>query len=234
MNNLLAIESSTEVCSVALLTDGDIHLEFSDSPRSHADWLLPAIDSLMNKTGCQKSALDAIVLSVGPGSFTGIRIGIGVAQGLAYALSIPLVTVSSLEVLVQPYVEQLNPGDILLPALDARMGEIYWSAYEKGDDGLPGEISPACVSHPEVLMDYVKRNEGSASMQGIGHGWKLDDLNLLTITKEPTAYPLAQSAIEFVLQKQLHKTRTIAPEKVEPLYLRNEITWEKRKRIRQS
>ncbi|WNO08002.1 tRNA (adenosine(37)-N6)-threonylcarbamoyltransferase complex dimerization subunit type 1 TsaB [Teredinibacter sp. KSP-S5-2] len=234
MNNLLAIESSTEVCSVALLADGNTHSEFSDSPRSHADWLLPAIDSLMNKAGCQKSVLDAIVLSIGPGSFTGIRIGIGVAQGLAYALSVPLVTVSSLEVLVQPYVEQVNSGDILLPALDARMGEVYWSAMEKGNDGLVGEISAACVSHPQELMDYVKDNERSTTMMGVGHGWKLDDLNPLTITKNTTAYPLAQSAIELVLQKQLYKTRTIAPEKVEPLYLRNEITWEKRKRIRQS
>ncbi|HJW47724.1 MAG TPA: tRNA (adenosine(37)-N6)-threonylcarbamoyltransferase complex dimerization subunit type 1 TsaB, partial [Lysobacter sp.] len=96
---LLAFETATEACSVALWLDGDVHERFEIAPRRHAELSLPWAEQLLADAGVRKSQLDAIAIGRGPGAFTGVRLAIAIAQGIALALDRPVVPVSTLATL---------------------------------------------------------------------------------------------------------------------------------------
>ena len=99
--NYLVIDASTEACSVALQYQGKITSLYELCPQSHSLRLLPMIDDLLKAADCTLSKLDGIIFGQGPGSFTGVRIGIGVTQGLAFSASLPVVGVSTLQTMAQ-------------------------------------------------------------------------------------------------------------------------------------
>jgi len=137
--NLLALETSTLACSVALQCDDDVLVRHELEPRQHTTLLLPMINELFGETGLQPADLDAVVLGNGPGSFIGMRIAASVAQGLCFAADIPLVPVSSLAVVAAAAFD--NPHcERVLVAQDARMHEVYLEGYQQGADGLPEVI----------------------------------------------------------------------------------------------
>ena len=119
---LLAIETATESCSVALSVEGQVFERSIVSPRAHADLLLPWVEELLSEGKLTLKELDAIAFSRGPGSFTSLRIGIGATQGLAWGADIPVVPVSSLQSAAQASVERGVTAAIV--ALDARMNEV--------------------------------------------------------------------------------------------------------------
>ncbi len=120
---LLGIDTATEACSVALAGVGDTILErYKIEPKGHSNLVLPMIDDLLSDSGISHNDLDAIAVDTGPGSFTGIRIGIGIAQGLSFGLKLPLIGISSLMVLAEGSEPTVSA---VLPAIDARMGEVY-------------------------------------------------------------------------------------------------------------
>ena len=120
--NLLAIDTATEACSVALSGTGDTILErFQIESRGHSNLVLTMAEDVLSEAGTSRHDLDCIAFDSGPGSFTGIRIGLGVAQGLALAFDLPLLGVSSLMALAEG-----SGVNAVLPAIDARMGEVYW------------------------------------------------------------------------------------------------------------
>ncbi|MFT5371872.1 MAG: tRNA threonylcarbamoyladenosine biosynthesis protein TsaB, partial [Lysobacterales bacterium] len=125
---LLAIETATESCSVALAIDGQIRSRESMQIRGHAELLLPWIEELLAEGELALSGLDALVFSRGPGSFTSLRIGIGVTQGLAWGADIPVVPVSSLQSTAQAVVDRGVSSAIV--ALDARMNEVYCGTFK--------------------------------------------------------------------------------------------------------
>lgn len=142
---LLAVDTATEVCGVALWEDDRILAEMSsDTGTTHARVLMAAIRAVLDKNGLQPAALDALVVTRGPGSFTGLRIGISTVKGLAAAAGKPLVGVSTLEVLARQ-----APADAgqVCPMIDARRREVYWSVYRRGAAGLvqtgPEKAGPA-------------------------------------------------------------------------------------------
>ena len=153
---LLAIGTSTDWCSVAL------HLRQSDGVRvvcaderagqSQSRRLLPMIESLLRENGLAMSDLDAIGFDAGPGAFTSLRIGCGVAQGLGFALSIPLIPVGSLEALAEQ-----GGADWTFVATDARMNEVYWSVLRR-IDGRPEAMRAACARRvddaPGMFADW--------------------------------------------------------------------------------
>lgn len=157
---LLAFDTATEACTAALWLDGRV-LERSERHSRHSEHLLPMIDALLAESGLKLSQLDAIAFGRGPGSFTGLRIGAGVAQGLAFAADLPVVPVSSLAALAQG-----ADADRVLAAFDARMQQVYWGAYRRAAHGrveplqLESVASPVAVSWPE-----------GSGWVGAGSGW---------------------------------------------------------------
>ena len=127
--NLLALDTSTEYCSVALMRDGELtHLE-THAVQRHSELILPMIEQLLRAAGMAVGQLGGIAFGAGPGSFTGIRIACGVAQGLAFGAELPVVPVGTLAALAQE-----AGGTRVLACLDARMGEIYHASYRRDDD----------------------------------------------------------------------------------------------------
>lgn len=149
---ILALDSATEACSVALLVDGHLEERFEIAPRGHASLLLPYIDALLREAGLALSGLDAVAVSRGPGSFTGIRIGFSLAQGLAVGAGLGLMPVSTLHALALAGYEQAPSPTCVLAVLDARMGEVYAGSYDFATVALghPGPVSE-CVADPESV-----------------------------------------------------------------------------------
>ena len=138
---ILSIETGTDICSVALSNDGELMaLRESNEGRDHAKKVALFVDELLKETGVQPADLDAIAVGKGPGSYTGLRIGVSFAKGMCYALNIPLISVGSLDALVQVAREDYDAGilDIedndwslatLCPMVDARRMEVYTQLF---------------------------------------------------------------------------------------------------------
>lgn len=138
MSNLLLIESGTNVCSIALASNGKvIGVKESNDEKAHASQLTSFIEQLVKETGLSISYLDAVVVSKGPGSYTGLRIGVSAAKGICYAAEKPLISVSSLDSMVYGAISLyesiiVNKSvDLFCPMIDARRMEVYTSLYDK-------------------------------------------------------------------------------------------------------
>lgn len=128
---ILAFDTATEACSAALSIDGELKERYQIAPRQHAQLILGMMDELMHEADMALAQLDCIAFGRGPGSFIGVRIATGVVQGIAFAQDLPVVPVSSLAALAQG-VDQPR----VLAAIDARMQEVYWAAYERDAAGI--------------------------------------------------------------------------------------------------
>ncbi|MBA2350972.1 MAG: tRNA (adenosine(37)-N6)-threonylcarbamoyltransferase complex dimerization subunit type 1 TsaB [Burkholderiales bacterium] len=131
--NILAFDTSTENCSVALLRGDELSGDAVLAGQRHSELLLPMIDALLKQRGASLPALDGIAFSAGPGSFTGLRIACGVAQGLAFGAGLPVAGISTLLALAEAATVEGKPAVRVIACLDARMGEVYHAAYEKRD-----------------------------------------------------------------------------------------------------
>jgi tRNA threonylcarbamoyladenosine biosynthesis protein TsaB len=133
---ILCVETATDLCSVALCdTGGTVVLRESDKGRSHASVLTVFIEEILKKTGIRTGDLDAVAVSKGPGSYTGLRIGVSVAKGIAYASSIPLIGIDTTYSMFRGFSDSakdkynIKSTDLFCPALDARRMELYYSVY---------------------------------------------------------------------------------------------------------
>lgn len=161
---ILALDSATESCSVALQLDDVILQRTQLAPREHAALLLPMVQELLAEAGLALAALDAIAFGRGPGSFTGVRIAAGVAQGLAFAAELPVIPLSTLAALAQGAWREHGAQQVAA-AIDARMGEVYWGLYRARDgvmvlEGEEGVYGPEQVPVP-----------AAAGYAGYGSGW---------------------------------------------------------------
>lgn len=226
MTTLLAIETSSDLCSVALACDGGILDVVIEELRGHSRHLLPAIDRLLAEAGLALGRLDAIVVSDGPGSFTGLRIGIGVAQGLAYGADLPAVPLSSLATLVQGAIRtrQLADEDMAVAALDARMNAIYWGLY-RAVEGVAVVVRPDRVDPPAAVAADLDL-PAAARVIGLGDGWNFAaQFPVQTAYHDSSAQPLARDMIPLA-RAALRAGAVVAPEQLEPRYLR-ESHWQK-------
>jgi tRNA threonylcarbamoyladenosine biosynthesis protein TsaB len=154
---ILALETSTEFCSVALWQDGAVLEAGRLAGQSHSSLILPMVRSLLADAGVAMTDLDAIAFGAGPGSFTGVRIAVAVAQGLAFAHDTPVVPVTSLAALAED-----RGAPRVLACLDARMGELYLGAYERSNGGWSAIIAP-CLVRPDALPGAAGRFAGVGS-----------------------------------------------------------------------
>lgn len=147
---LLAIETSTDACSVAVATERGTALRERHEPGAHASHIMGMIDAALDEAGVDMAALAGIVYGQGPGSFTGVRIAVALAQGLAVGLGVPVLGVSSLAVLAQAALATY-PGRDVLVVQDARMGEVYAGTYASDDHGIVRATLPDRLLRPEAV-----------------------------------------------------------------------------------
>lgn len=163
--NLLAVDTAGRTCSAALVSDGRLRAElFVHFDQTHARHLMKLVDSLMQLAGLQIADMDAYGVTVGPGSFTGLRIGLATIKGFALACSKPVAGISSLSALAYPIGE--NQG-LLCPTIDARKGEVYAEIWRAGPDGL-SLVCPAWVGPPEALAEYIRQLDAPCRFVGSG------------------------------------------------------------------
>jgi len=218
--NLLAIDTSTECCSAALLC-GPRLIERSElAPRRHAELILPMIDSLLGEAGLSRRSLHGIAVGRGPGAFTGVRLGISVAQGLALGLDIPVVPVSSLAALAM---EAPGEAEAILAVIDARMGEIYAGAFRRGGDGLVAPLMDEMVGRAtEFIFPQGKQ------WDVVGTGWSAYHDALAARLPAPprfadgARYPQARAVARLALP-QFEAGRGVSPEYALPVYLRDKV-----------
>lgn len=160
--NLLAIETSTECCSAALVSGDRIIARSELAPRRHAALLLRMCEELLAEAGLSRRALDGIATGCGPGAFTGVRLAISAAQGMALALDVPVVPVSSLAALA---LQAPDNGAAILAVLDARMGEVYSGSFARVD----GELVATAVER--VGQATVLELPDADAWNVIGSGW---------------------------------------------------------------
>jgi len=219
---LLAFETATEACSVALYLDGQIHERYELAPRRHAELALPWAQALLEEAGVARAQLDAVAVGRGPGAFTGVRLGIALAQGIALALDRPLVAVSTLEVLAAG-APQDGPEQILA-AIDARMGEVYAGAYLRGAGGLV-RLEREQVLAPEAVQ---LPGNGAAAWQGVGTGFGAAGGLLASRLAPPlarvdaTALPRA-GVLATLAAAAFARGEAVRAERVEPAYLRDNV-----------
>lgn len=224
---LLALETSTENCSVALLNEDKITFRSELAPQHHAEIIIPMIDSLLKESSVSKDDLDGIVLSQGPGSFTGVRIAASTAQGMALGLNKKVALVTSLEALATESLSVCsNSPDYIVSSIDARMGEVYLAVYKNENSSLV-LMDEDRVLKPEDAIALIKSivKSDNILLAGTGievlkkHGFESD-------LKLSASYPQAQ----FILEKGKElflNGKTVDASQALPLYVRNEVTWKK-------
>lgn len=225
--NILAIDTATEACSVALQANNQITALFEVCPREHTQRILPMVQQVLQQQGMTLSELDALAFGRGPGSFTGVRIGISVAQGLGMGAALPLVGVSTLAAMAQG-VWRLNGAQRVLTAIDARMGEVYWAEYQRDAQGnWQGEETEA-VLRPEEALERMTALRGEWAIAGTGwQAWpQLKESTNLNLSPVVITLPAAEDILP-VAEIALAAGCSVAAENAEPVYLRNEVTWKK-------
>jgi tRNA threonylcarbamoyladenosine biosynthesis protein TsaB len=218
---LLAVETATEACSAALLIDGAIYSRFEVAPRRHAEIILSMCESLLVEADVKLAQLDAVAFGRGPGSFTGVRIAAGVTQGVAFALDLPVVPVSTLAALAQEVMAEAGKTRVLA-AIDARMGEVYWGCYRRkqGYARLAGEEH---VSKPEQVEIPTE-----SGWYGAGSGWDAyhDELSkcLGKSVEESDGKRLPKAQYVASLAEVAYgEGLVVAAEQAQPIYLRDEV-----------
>lgn len=227
--NILALDTCTESCSAALLYQGKVFECFEMTQRGHSELILGMMDNVLSQAGVGISVVDALAFGRGPGSFTGVRVGVGVAQGIAFARDIPVIPISSLAAVAQGAADQLDINHLAV-AMDARMGEIYCASYKR-ENGLvkqvddeqvcpPQDFSPAFM--PDSLLEWV----------GVGTGWREYDAILRECFSNRLAqvsvehYPRATSIVKLA-EFEAQAGRVLPAEQAMPVYLRNNVAKKK-------
>jgi len=226
----LAIDASTEACSVALAFDNQTISEFELAPQSHSLLLLPMIDRLLKKSGVKLSQLDGLIFGQGPGSFTGVRIGVGVAQGLAFAADLKVVGVSTLQTMAQK-AYCLHQQTEVIATIDARMTEVYAGYYQLNEQGIMESVLEDTVLPPEELAGYLSKCLAQDQQAyGVGTGWdayknELESLKINAGTPE-ILFPNAEDLLE-IGQYYFSKGLAVSAEQAQPVYVRDTVSWKK-------
>lgn len=227
MSIILAIETSSELASCALLNGDTLLARESSGVRTHSQAILPMVQELLAEAGLTLKQCDAIAFGAGPGSFTGVRTACGIAQGLAFGASLPVVPVVTLEAMALACHLQTGATEILA-VLDARMGEVYWAQY-RYDGGLkvvaepalcpPGDVAPVAVDGPLAACGngfsaYPEAFAGRAYAEGA----------LAAIL--PHAREIARLG-----SSALAAGTAVAAAQAQPIYLRNKVAYTSAERL---
>ena len=234
---ILALDAATEACSVSLWCDGQETGRASESGKSSAPQLLAMVNECLAEAQLTLSALDGIASSIGPGAFTGVRITVAVAQGLAFGAGLPVIPISTLEALAAQVLwlgdAGLAPAGHAMACLDARMGEVYWGCFENdAAQGVRASNAPAVSPPQQVVMP------GAAQYLGVGRGFRaypaLAEVPRLRIIE--TLKAALPQAREMARLGALRFSRGggVDPAQLIPLYLRDKVALTTAERAAQS
>ncbi len=244
---LIALETATDACSAALWIDGELRwLLESRAARRHGELILEQVDRLLAEAELRPGQLDGVAVGRGPGAFTGVRLGLGVAQGLAFAIDRQVVPVSTLAVLAQQGLER--GAWQVLALLDARMGELYWAEFETGADGRIGGAKEFLSSPEGVTPSWAAASGGRSALErriepvvgatgasrirqaarlALGSGlaaypdlalrWGLDETEM-----DPAAQPCARE-VAILGAAAFARGESVSPELAQPVYLRDRV-----------
>lgn len=222
MTIMLAIETSAEACSIALYHDGETRVFFEHAPMRHAELLLPGIQELLDKSGLQLAQMDAIAFGRGPGSFTSLRIGIGVVQGLAWGADIPVVPVSSLAAVAQDAAEATESSNVAVcVALDARMQEVYTSHFKNTGTGLVVIDGEERVCAPG-LVEAPAHQPFVAAGNGFERFTELEQLASSALECYPQIRPRAETICKLALA-WMTDNEPLPAGLAQPVYVRNKV-----------
>lgn len=226
---ILALDTSTDACSVALITATQTFVEFDVVPQGHSKILLGMVERVCAAAGVSLDAVDAFAFGQGPGSFTGLRIAASVVQGLAFGANKPVVAVSSLQALAQQAFNLTSDTAVtnltnthIIPILDARMQEVYWGAYLVNKNGLVDMIHADCLNKPDEIK-FDGKNEYIAVGTGCdiyGDLIRANNSHLTII--EGIQYPRAQEIAQLAISKFINGD-ILTPSAAVPVYIRNDV-----------
>lgn len=215
--NLLALDTSTEYCSAALWRDGALFDRVERAGQRHSELLIEMIRAVLKSGGVDVRQLAAIATTVGPGSFTGVRIAIAVAQGLAFGAKVPAVGIGTLEAIAWGC-----NADRVVVANDARMGEVYCAAFTRSESELSTLWGPVLAS-PNAVPSVTGRG-----FAGAGSGFTVYRDALMGAWREAVtnviddAYPSARHVAELAARK-FARGETVCAELLAPVYVRDKV-----------
>lgn len=224
MAQIIALDTATDACSVALHCDAGKFDRFEIAPRQHTHLLLPMVEAVLAEAQLRVKDLDLVAFGRGPGSFAGIRIATGAAQGLALAYETPVVGVSTLESMAWRALEEAPGAEYILAALDARMDEVYWCCYQVVD----GDLKPLHEERVSAPADVALAVEGKWTLAGSGAVYlaSLPKIEVSVVRCLPEIYPVARIMVQLA-EREFNAGRALAPEEAQPVYLR-EGSWKKK------
>lgn len=229
MTQILAIDTATEACSAALLVGKTTLSRYEVAPQGHTRLILPMVESLLAEAGLSLNQLDAIAFGRGPGSFTGVRIGVGIAQGLALGADKPLLGISNLAVLAQRSGLDSQAEQVLC-AIDARMGEVYYAAYRRQGEVMALQGEEAVLPPDAAVQQGQAMLASGGDWLGAGTGWAAYAEALSPLRSQLSGLgaelPDAEAMLPLALaawQQGLACEAALA----QPVYLRDKVTWKK-------
>lgn len=218
---LLAIETAMANCGVAVSVDATVYQQQQQASREQSQLLLAFIDELLKKSNIKLNQLDAIAYSYGPGSFTGVRLAASTVQGLAMLDDIPVIVISSLQVLAQTAF-QLHQCQAVAICVDAHMGQVYYNKFVLDEDNIMQPMAEDQLLTPEQV-------EIPADMMMVGNGWARY-VEVFTIADEiPQYFALLNDVTALIplAKKAYERKQIVSAEQALPNYLRSQNAWHK-------
>lgn len=227
MPTILAIETSAELASCALLAGEQVIARATPGVRSHSQSVLPMVQELLNEAGIKLADCDAVAFGAGPGSFTGVRTACGVAQGLAYGASLPVLPMVTLEAMAEAC-RAASGADEVLAVLDARMGEVYWAQYLFGPGGWTEVVAPTLSAPGDVAP------VAAAGLRACGNGFA-------EYAEAFAGKPFAAQALSGIVpharemallaRAALAAGQGVPAAQAQPIYLRNKVAYTSAERL---
>ena len=226
---ILALDTSTDACSAACDNDGEIASRCVVTPHGHAGLILGMIRDVLESTGTEMKDLDFIACGRGPGSFTGVRIGVSVAEGLAFGLGLKIAPVSDLAAQAEREFVEHPDADTVIVANDARMKEVYAAVYTREGSSFK-EAMPESVLSPEDAAEKFTALAGDGVkcvLAGSGFGvyaplQEFANGRLLSKALYPDS-----GCIMRIARRAAEEGKLLLPDEVVPSYVRNEVAWKK-------
>ena len=231
--NLLALDTSTEHCSVALHANGNLYVRAAVTPREHSQKILGFVDEVLTEAGLSPKQLDGLVSGIGPGSFTGVRIGVSIAQGLAFSCDLPVYPVDTLQALAQQVIRHEPTANAVISAIDARMGEVYVATFSN-QHGLAVQLNAPQMAALQPLSQqswWAHLIQTAHTLHGAGTGWssyaaQLDPEQQIQVC-EAALLPHAQDMLRLAQAAIAKQSKPLSAAELQPLYVRNEVAWKK-------